>query len=368
MKTVLFSGVFIIFSIFSFAQNRILVFHETNQFRHGSINAGIAMFEDLGNENNDWITDNSEDSSVFSNANLEQYDVVVFLNTSGSDETGSHGDLLSVSEKLALENFIANGKGFIGVHAATDTYRDGVWPFYNELVGAIVQTSPNHTNNNYNADMEVITSHPIVDFLGAVGATWNKNEEYYYWEQNGGQLSTDNIVLLEVEQTEGPNNMVNSYDGARPVAWYKESITYDDDNNASTEDITVSGFRSFYTALGHNNDDYTNNFNFRTLFKNATLWAIGEEPLYIQDTNLENLKVFPNPVTDYVSITIPNSESDILITIFNKIGQILLTKKVKRSELQEPNYFLNIESFKTGTYIVQLSYDLKKQHFKLVRK
>lgn len=363
MKTVLLSGLFIIFSIFSFSQNRILVFHETNQFRHGSINAGINMFEDLGNENDDWITDNSQDSSVFNDTNLAQYDVVVFLNTSGSDETGGDGDLLSTSEKLALENFIANGKGFIGVHAATDTYRDGVWPFYNELVGGIVQTGPNHTSNNFNADMEVINSHPIIDFLGNIGSVWNKDEEYYYWEQNGGQLSSDNIVLLEVQQTGD-----ESYDVARPVTWYKESITYDNDNDALTDDITISGFRSFYTANGHNNSDYNSNSNFRTILKNATLWAIGEENLSIEETNIEKLKVFPNPVEDQVSITMPNSASDILITVFNELGQILLMKEVKISELQESIYSVNIENFKTGTYIVQLSYDLRKEHLKLIKK
>lgn len=97
----LISALFFISSLISYSQNKILVYHETNQFRHGSINAGISMFEDLGNENNDWTTDNSQDSSVFNAANLAQYDVVLFLNTSGSDETGGNGDLLSASEKLA---------------------------------------------------------------------------------------------------------------------------------------------------------------------------------------------------------------------------------------------------------------------------
>lgn len=363
MRAVIVLGLFIFFSMFSFSQKRILVFHETNGFRHGSINAGIAMFEDLGDENDDWITDNSDNSSVFNSSNLEQYDVVVFLNTSGSDENGGNGDLLSASEKLALEDFIANGKGFIGVHAATDTYRNGVWPFYNQLVGGIVQTSPNHTNNNYNADMTVITSHPTVDFLGAVGSSWNKSEEYYYWEQNGGQLSTDNIVLLEVEQTGN-----ESYDAARPITWYKESITYDNDNNTSTADVTISGFRSFYTALGHNDNDYSNNSNFRALMKNATLWAIGEVTLNSVEENIENLKVFPNPVEDYVAIAMPNSQAEISITVFNELGQILLNKKVMRSEFQESNYKLNIERFKTGTYIVQLSYDSQKEHFKLIKR
>lgn len=362
MRTILLFCLFISGSIFSYSQNRILVFHKTNEFRHGSINAGIAMFEDLGNENNDWVTDNSLDASVFNTANLAQYDAVVFLNTSGSDENGGNGDLLSASEKLALENFMANGKGFIGVHAATDTYRDGVWPFYNELVGAIVQTSPNHTANNYNADMEVITSHPTVDFLGELGSIWNKDEEYYYWEQNGGQLSPDNIVLLEVEQTGN-----EPYDAARPVTWYKESMTYDDDNNPSTDDITLSGFRSFYTAKGHNNDDYTSNSVFRTLMKNATLWAIGKEILNIDEANIPNVKVFPNPVHSYVSMTLPNSKSDMAISVFNELGQMLLNKKLTGSEREAPSYTLNIENFKTGTYIIQLSYDSGQEHFKLIK-
>lgn len=250
------------------AQKRILVFHETNGFRHeGAITNGISMFESLGNENNDWITDNSQDSSVFNSSNLEQYDAVVFLNTSGTDEADD--DLLTDSEKEAFEDFIESGKGFIGIHAATDTYRNGVWDFYNELVGGIVQTSPNHTSNNYNADIEVIISHPIIDFLGSENSIWNKDEEYYYWELNGGQLSDDNIVLLQVEQTGN-----NSYDMARPITWYKESMSYDDDNDEDTPNIMINNIRSFYTALGHNGGDYSNDANFQTMLKNATLWTI----------------------------------------------------------------------------------------------
>ncbi len=45
-----------------FSQSKILVFHETHGFRHGgAITNGITMFEALGNENNEWITDNSQD-------------------------------------------------------------------------------------------------------------------------------------------------------------------------------------------------------------------------------------------------------------------------------------------------------------------
>ncbi|OZV67540.1 ThuA domain-containing protein [Winogradskyella aurantia] len=363
MKGILQISIILIVSMSSFAQSRILVYHETNQFRHESINAGISMFEDLGNENGDWITDNSQDSSVFTASNLAQYDAVVFLNTSGSDETGGDGDLLSASEKIALENFIASGKGFVGVHAATDTYRDGVWPFYNELVGAIVQTSPNHTANNFNADMEVITSHPIIDFLGPLGSIWNKDEEYYYWQINGGQLSTDNTVLLEVEQTGS-----NPYDAARPITWYKEAITYDDDGDGATPEVTLSGIRSFYTALGHNSSDYNNNTNFRTMLKNATLWAIGDA-LSVTEQSMGRLKVYPNPMEDYIIISMPNYTSpSAKVSVFNGTGQIILTTQIDGLHSSGNNYRLEMGNLKSGVYLLELKSDDETEQIKFVKK
>ncbi len=167
-----------------------------------------------------------------------KFDVVVFLNTSGSDTTNGNTHLLNNSEKTSFKGYIENGGGFIGIHAATDTYKDTVWPFYNKLVGGIVQTSPNHSNNNTDAIMDVLkTSHPTVDHIGA---TWRKSEEYYYWERNGCQLSTDNTVLLQVRSTGS-----RSFDVPRPITWYKTSLSYDDDN---TPNKVVSGFKSFYTA------------------------------------------------------------------------------------------------------------------------
>ena len=320
-KKLLYSILTFLLVVQGFSQSKILVYHETNGFRHtGAINDGITMFEDLGAENNDWTTDNSIESSVFTTANLAQYDAVVFLNTSGSDEPSS--PLLTSSEKEAFEAFIASGKGFIGIHAATDTYRDGVWPFYNELVGGIVQSGPNHTSNNFNADLEVISSHPTVDFLGPVGTIWNKNEEYYYWQNNGGQLSTDNTVLLEVESTGG-----NAYDAARPITWFKESITYDDDNNDVTPEVTLSGFRSFYTALGHNGSDYSGDSNFRALLKNATLWAINQS-LSINNQLTSNFKIVPNPVKDRVNIHFGNFSEKLTIKVYDILGKQRLEKYV----------------------------------------
>lgn len=360
-KKLLYSILTFLLVVQGFSQSKILVYHETNGFRHtGAINDGITMFEDLGAENGDWTTDNSMESSVFTTTNLAQYDAIVFLNTSGSDEPSSQGgDLLSSSEKEAFEDFIASGKGFIGIHAATDTYRDGVWPFYNELVGGIVQSGPNHTSNNFNADLEVISSHPTVDFLGPVGTIWNKNEEYYYWQNNGGQLSTDNTVLLEVESTGG-----NAYDAARPITWFKESITYDDDNNDVTPEVTLSGFRSFYTALGHNGSDYSGDSNFRALLKNATLWAINQS-LSINNQLTSNFKIVPNPVKDRVNIHFGNFSEKLTIKVYDILGKQRLEKYVNPNNVA--SHEINVLDLEKGVYIFQITSKNTKQNFKIVK-
>lgn len=354
----LFSLVFIFFSISIFSQS-ILVFHKTNGFRHtGAINAGITMFNNFG-ANNGFTVTNSQNSNVFTANNLAQYDAVVFLNTSGNN-------LLSTSERAAFENFIASGKGFVGIHAATDTYRDGSWDFYNQLVGGIVQTSPNHTNNNFNADMEVITSNPIIDFLGPVTSIWNKNEEYYYWQNNGGQLSTDNTVLLEVEQTIGPNGNVNSYDAARPITWFKESVTYDDDDDNNTPDITMSGIRSFYTALGHNGSDYSNNSNFRDMLENATLWAIGNT-LSVEEQIVSEFKIAPNPVKTTTNIQFKNSTGTIKIALYNVIGQQVLAKTIDPLTLNNNSYSLDMSQLNNGIYLLKMASNKLQKSLKLVK-
>ncbi len=227
-----------------FAQDKVLVYYETNGFRHKSIDEGIDMIKALGKSNGLWTTDTSDKSSVFNKKNLTKYNAVIWCNTSGNG-------LLNDKERAAFEAYIQNGGGFVGIHAATDTYRDGSWPFYNELVGAIIRTNPNHTKNNYKGTMKVnVPNHQTVAFLE--GKTWDKKEEYYYWKGNGGKLYDSNQVVLTVGKTGD-----NSYDESRPISWYKEFM----------------GGRSFYTALGHNEGDYKNDTKFRRHIEEAIKWT-----------------------------------------------------------------------------------------------
>jgi len=305
-----------LFSLVSYSQaKQVLIYHETNGFRHGSINNGITLITNQGIANGLWTTDDSQNSNVFTAANLAQYDAVIWLNTSGNN-------LLTAAERTAFENFIINGGGFVGVHAATDTYT-----------------------------MTVLDGHPAVGFLGS---SWNKNEEYYYWQNNGGQLSTDNTVLLEVESTGS-----NSYDAARPIAWYKEAIT--------VGGTTYSNIKSIYTALGHNGSDYNNDSDFQMHIEEAVKWAINEGTLGIAEQNSAEFTAYPNPMTNSITLNFRNTVSKAEIKIHNVLGKLALEQTIFADTSLQGAHTFDLSDLKSGVYLLTVKTATGSKTIKLVK-
>mgnify|MGYP000869350544 FL=1 len=89
----------------------VLVFSKTAAFRHNSISSGLKMMSDLAQERN-WILTATESADLFTPSFLKNFDVAVFLNTTG--------DVLNDQQQKAFENFMNSGKGFVGIHAASD--------------------------------------------------------------------------------------------------------------------------------------------------------------------------------------------------------------------------------------------------------
>src|SRR6266705_1497787 len=80
---------------------KVLVFSATAGYRHASITNGIALIEALGATNNFGV-DTTEDATRFTDANLAQYNAIVFLNTTG--------DVLTNATQLnALQHYIEVG-------------------------------------------------------------------------------------------------------------------------------------------------------------------------------------------------------------------------------------------------------------------
>lgn len=228
----------------------VLHYTETTGYNHGTKTKSLNMFNSWAAQDNYTVTNDDNGNEFNSLANLQQFDVVVFSNTSGNSG-------LTAAQRANFEAYIAGGGSYLGIHAASDTYRHssangnktGTWDWYAENVaGASVQQSPNHTSSNHNNTMtQQAANHPI---LSAIPSPWNKTEEYYYWEN--GYLASGFTELLRVGQTGG-----NSYDAPRMMAHCKD---------------LPGGGRAFYTALGHSGSNYDNDQNFQQLIHDALIW------------------------------------------------------------------------------------------------
>lgn len=212
---VLFLGI----CLSSFAQtpDQILVFTKTGGFRHKSIDVGVNALKQLGSENNFEIT-HTEDSKIFNTLQLQQFKVVVFLNTTG--------DILNSEQEQAFKTFINNGGSFVGIHAASDTEFD--WPWYGKLVGAYFLSHPEQSEATI---VKTEVSHPAINHLSA---TWTHYDEWY----NFKSISEDIQELLMLDESSYNGGENGAY---HPIAWYQE---YD-------------GGRSFYTGLGHTVASYS---------------------------------------------------------------------------------------------------------------
>lgn len=192
----------------------VLVFSKTEQFRHESIEAGKTALLALGKAHG-FRVDTTEDASVFKEKTLQEYNVVVFLNTTGN--------ILNDAQQLEFNRFIQAGGGFVGIHAAADTEYD--WPWYGKMVGAYFKDHPVDPNVR-EADIDVLeTDHESTSMLPI---RWHSKDEWYNFKDINPEIN----VLMNLDETsyEGGNNGKN-----HPIAWYHE---YD-------------GGRAWYTGKGH---------------------------------------------------------------------------------------------------------------------
>ncbi len=112
-------------------QFRALLFSKTAGWYHYSIHSGVDAIKGLA-ERHTFSVDWEENESVFTDDRLKNYQVVIFLNTTG--------DILNDEQQAAFERFIKNGGGWVGVHAAADTEYN--WEWYTKLVGMMFRTHP----------------------------------------------------------------------------------------------------------------------------------------------------------------------------------------------------------------------------------
>ena len=117
---------------------KILVLCTARGFVHSSIPLASKMVEYLGDKTGAWSTTISYDSSVIAPENLKQYDAIFLDSTTGEFLDDANDPSGTQTRRKALLDFVKNGKGLAGIHAASDSYHNGIqgtWPEFNQMIG-----------------------------------------------------------------------------------------------------------------------------------------------------------------------------------------------------------------------------------------
>lgn len=217
----------------------VLVYTRTTGFRHDSIPAGIAAVQAMG-ATNGWNVVATEEPTTFEPGALAEVDVIVFLSTTG--------DVLDEAQQTAMEGFVQAGGGFVGIHSATDTEYD--WPWYVGLVGTTFADHPAQQD----ATIHVVdATHPATM---PVPDPWMRFDEWY----NFTASPTGTVdVLLQLDETTYSGGTMGA---DHPIAW---AHAYD-------------GGRSFYTALGHTIESWSEPA-FLAHVEGGITWAAEHDPV-----------------------------------------------------------------------------------------
>ncbi|HZM89032.1 MAG TPA: ThuA domain-containing protein, partial [Blastocatellia bacterium] len=100
------------------ARPNVLYLTHSAGFKHQVLPLSQKIFKEIGEQTHAFELTATDDCSVLSREGLKRYDAVVFYTT---------GELpISDEQKAAFLDFIRSGKGFVGIHSATDTFYK--WP------------------------------------------------------------------------------------------------------------------------------------------------------------------------------------------------------------------------------------------------
>jgi type 1 glutamine amidotransferase len=222
------------------APKKVLVVTVTTGFRHSSIPTAEKVLAELAKdsgafqveyarvENNDPQFKGSDGkpdkekihaaiakvlAEKMSPAALKNYDAVIFANTTGD---------LPLPDKQAFLDWIKSGKGFVGMHSATDTFHN--FAPYIEMIGGEFKT------HGAQVEVDAINQDQECPICRHLPADWKVFDEIYQFK-NFDRSKVHGLLTLDKH----PNNKTP---GDYPISWCKN----------------YGKGRVFYTSLGHRED------------------------------------------------------------------------------------------------------------------
>lgn len=227
----------------------VLVFIRYDGFRHSSIPVGAVATKMLGETTGAYSARITNDLTMLQPEILDQYDSLVMVNTTGEwikphaedlQKLAAAGKQMSKEEaeqmfKQSLLDFVSNGKGLVGFHAASDANYQ--WPEFGKMIGGYFHGHPWHENVGIKIDDP---DHPLMAAFG--GKSFSIVDEIYQFRDPYSRQALHVLLSLDVENTNMEKQGIHRTDGDFAVSW-------------------VRGWgkgRVFYSSLGHREEIFWN--------------------------------------------------------------------------------------------------------------
>ncbi len=226
--------------------------HDPVKLRHGGPSLSDEWFTKLGQKAGiEFVC--TKDGAVF-DGDLDQYDGFIFYVTGDltkpcSDPRANPGAPMSATGKQKFLDAVKGGKGFVGIHSATDAFHtppNRIDPYTAMIGGEFIIHGPQQT-----AVMKV-TDPKFPGMQGLDGSFKSWDEWYTLYK-----FAKDLHVIL-VQETEGMRGRMYQRP-PYPATWAH---------------LSGKG-HVFYTSMGHGNRTWEKNKIFRQVLTGGLAWSLG---------------------------------------------------------------------------------------------
>lgn len=208
---------------------RILVVSRCEGFVHKNIPLAVEAVKLLGEKTGAYTAEETQELDVFNDRDLAEYDAVLFMSTTRLDPTPD--------QRKALLKFVREGKGIIGIHAATDNFYE--WEEGAEMMGGLFCGHPWTAKCTVQVKLDE-PDHPINACFD--GESFKVQDEIYQFKDPYSREKQRVITSLDMEDPD-----TKAVKGGNP-----KGIQRTDDDFGITWVRPEGKGRVFYCSMGHN--------------------------------------------------------------------------------------------------------------------
>ncbi|MGV3556693.1 ThuA domain-containing protein [Larkinella arboricola] len=218
---------------------KVLVYTKNGKgYVHDNIPYAVKGIQKLGQEHG-FKVDVSDQPTVFTEANLQQYTLLIFPST--------NNDVFDTdAQRLAFRRYIEAGGGFVGIHSVTGTERN--WSWFKRMIGGTFAWHPKFQKFRTHV---IDTKHPSMEGLPKI---WEKEDEFYFTkEMSPGPtvVMAHDLNSITTDEPEKVRMFGGTFTQLYPAAWYYH----------------FDGGYTWCTTLGHDKKDYSEPLFMKHIFQ-----------------------------------------------------------------------------------------------------